>query len=118
MYKDTSSDTREIANALGASYVVEGSVRKGGDRVRITAQLVDANTGQNIWAERFDRDLADIFEVQDEITRSLAGAIMPELYVEQQKVILRKPPESLEANSSNDNASTAPATSDRSVLRP
>ena len=96
-YKGQSPDVRKVANELGAAYVVEGSVRKGGNRVRITAQLIDASNGQHIWAERYDRELTDVFEVQDEITMSLAGAIMPELYVEQQKVALRKPPGSLAA---------------------
>ncbi len=86
-----------MARELDAAYVVEGSVRKAGNRVRITAQLIDASNGQHIWAERYDRELTDVFEVQDEITMSLAGAIMPELYVEQQKIILRKAPENLEA---------------------
>ena len=96
-YKGQSPDIREVARELDAAYVVEGSVRKAGNRVRITAQLIDASNGQHIWAERYDRELTDVFEVQDEITMSLAGAIMPELYVEQQKIILRKAPENLEA---------------------
>lgn len=96
-YKGQSPDIRKVAGELGAAYVVEGSVRKGGNRVRITAQLIDASNGQHIWAERYDRELTDVFELQDEITMSLAGAIMPELYVEQQKVVMRKPPGSLEA---------------------
>jgi adenylate cyclase len=96
-YKGTSPDVRRLAEELGAGYVVEGSVRKGGNRVRITAQLIDAGTGHHIWAERYDRDLEDVFAVQDEITMSLAGAIMPEVSTAAQKLALRKPPESLEA---------------------
>ena len=96
-YKGQSPDIRKVADELGARYVVEGSVRKSGNRVRITAQLIDAVTGHHVWAERYDRDLTDVFAVQDEITMNLAGAIMPELSVEQQKLALRKPPENLEA---------------------
>ena len=96
-YKGKSTDVRQLARDLGARYVVEGSVRKGGNRVRITAQLIDTTTGHHIWAERYDRELEDVFEVQDEITMKLAGAIMPELSVAEQKLALRKPPENLEA---------------------
>ena len=67
-YKGQSPDIRKVADELGARYVVEGSVRKSGNRVRITAQLIDAVTGHHVWAERYDRDLTDVFAVQDEIT--------------------------------------------------
>ena len=97
VFKDTSIDIREVGEKLGARYVVEGSVRKAGNRVRINAQLIDAATGHHIWAERYDRELEDVFSVQDEITMNLAGAIMPELSVAQQKLALRKPPENMEA---------------------
>lgn len=96
-YKGTSLDVRRLADELGARYVVEGSVRKGGNRVRITAQLIDTATGHHIWAERYDRELEDVFAVQDEITMNVAGAVMPELSVAEQKAALRKPPGSLEA---------------------
>ena len=96
-FKGQSSDVRLVAEELGARYVVEGSVRKGGNRVRITAQLIDAATGHHVWAERYDRELEDVFAVQDEITMNLAGAIMPELSADQQKQALRKPPEDLKA---------------------
>ena len=96
-YKGTSPDVRSLAEELGARYVVEGSVRKGGNRVRITAQLIDTATGHHIWAERYDRELEDVFAVQDEITMKLAGAIMPELSVAEQKLAMRKPPENLQA---------------------
>ena len=96
-YKGRSPDIRQVAEELGARYVVEGSVRKSGNRVRITAQLIDASTGHHVWAERYDRVLEDVFEVQDEITMKLAGAIMPELSVAEQKQALRKPLENLEA---------------------
>lgn len=96
-YKGTSPDVRRLSKELGAQYVVEGSVRKGGNRVRITAQLIETATGHHIWAERYDRELEDVFSVQDEITMKLAGAIMPELSVAEQKLALRRPPESLKA---------------------
>jgi TolB-like protein len=78
-FRDSSVDIREIAERLGARYVVEGSHRQIGHRIRITAQLIDATTGSHIWAERYERDLADIFVIQDEITDSVIGAIEPEL---------------------------------------
>ena len=96
-FKGKSPDVRQVAKELGARYVVEGSVRKVGGRVRITAQLIDAATGHHIWAEPYDRELEDVFSVQDEITMKLASAIMPELSVAQQKLALRKPPENLNA---------------------
>jgi hypothetical protein len=71
---------KQVAEELGVGYVVEGSVRKGGDRVRITAQLNDVATGSHILAERYDRDLADVFAVQDEITEAIVAAIEPQLY--------------------------------------
>jgi TolB-like protein/class 3 adenylate cyclase/Flp pilus assembly protein TadD len=76
-YKGKSTDIRQVGRELGVRYVLEGSVRKAGNRVRITAQLIDANSGHHLWAERFDRALEDIFAVQDEITRNIAGAIAP-----------------------------------------
>lgn len=76
-YKGKSTDMRQVGRELGVRYVVEGSVRKAGNRVRITAQLIDAASGHHIWAERYDRALEDIFAVQDEITQSITGAIAP-----------------------------------------
>ena len=78
-YKNRAIDVRKVANELGVRYVLEGSVRKAGSRVRITAQLIDANTSAHLWASRYDRDLTDIFSVQDEITRSVVAAIEPEI---------------------------------------
>jgi tetratricopeptide (TPR) repeat protein len=77
--------------------VVEGSVRKGGDRVRITAQLNDVATGGHVWAERYDRGLADVFAVQDEITEAIVAAIEPQLYAAESFRAQRKPPDSLDA---------------------
>jgi adenylate cyclase len=78
-YKGQSPDIRKLAAELGADYVVEGSVRRAGQRIRVTAQLIDTATGSHIWAERYDRDLKDIFEVQDEITRHITTALSIEL---------------------------------------
>ena len=78
-FKGQAVDVRDLARQLGAGYVVEGSVRRAGSRVRITAQLLDAKSGNHIWAERYDRDLDDIFSLQDEITGTIAGRIEPEL---------------------------------------
>jgi tetratricopeptide (TPR) repeat protein len=78
-------------------YVLEGSVRKGGDRVRITAQLNDVATGSHIWAERYDRRLADVFAVQDEITEAIVAAIEPQLYAAENFRAQRKAPDSMDA---------------------
>jgi len=78
-YKSRSMDVKQISLELGIRYVLEGSVRKLGDRLRINVQLTDATSGGHHWAERFDRELTDIFELQDEIARSVAGAIEPHL---------------------------------------
>jgi TolB-like protein len=79
VYKHRAVDVKQVARELGVRYVLEGSVRRAGRRLRISAQLVDAATGAHHWAERYDRRLGDIFAVQDEITRSVAGAIEPYL---------------------------------------
>jgi adenylate cyclase len=78
-YKGKAIDVKTIARELGVRYVLEGSVRRSGNRLRITTLLIDATGGDHLWAERFDRDLADIFAIQDEITARAAGAIEPEL---------------------------------------
>src|SRR5256714_4592670 len=78
-YKGTAVDIKRAARELGVRYVLEGSVRKGGTRVRITAQLIDAATGNHIWADRYDGDLTDVFALQDKITNSVASAIEPRL---------------------------------------
>jgi adenylate cyclase len=96
-YKGRTVDIKQVGRELGVRYVLEGSVRKGGNRVRITAQLIDAITGTHVWADRYDRDLSDIFAVQDEITASVAGAIEPALAEAEQQRVLRKPPKSLDA---------------------
>ncbi len=91
-YKGTSLDIKRVGEELGASYVVEGSVRKGGNRVRITAQLIDTATGHHVWAERYDRKLDALFAVQDEITQRIAGAIEPELDMfERARAVAQRP---------------------------
>jgi len=97
IYKDKAVHMKQIAAELGDGYVVEGSVRKGGDRVRITAQLNDVATGSHIWAERYDRDLADVFAVQDEITEAIVAAIEPQIYAAENFRARRKPPDSMDA---------------------
>jgi len=96
-YKGKAVHIRQVAEELGASYVIEGSVRKVGDRVRITAQLNDVVTGSHVWAERYDRSLADVFELQDEITDSIVAAIEPQLYAAENFRSRRKPPGSMDA---------------------
>jgi TolB-like protein len=97
IYKGKAVHMKQVAEELGVGYVVEGSVRKSGDRVRITAQLNDVSTGSHIWAERYDRELADVFAVQDEITESIVAAIEPQLYAAEDFRARRKPPGSLDA---------------------
>ena len=97
IYKGKAVHMKQVAEELGVGYVVEGSVRKGGDRVRITAQLNDVATGSHIWAERYDRDLADVFAVQDEITEAIVAAIEPQLYAAENFRAQRKPPDSMDA---------------------
>ena len=97
IYKGKSVHIKQVAEELGAGYVVEGSVRRDGDRVRITAQLNDAATGSHLWAERYDRELADVFAVQDEIAQAVVAAIEPQLYAAESFRASRKPPDSMDA---------------------
>jgi adenylate cyclase len=78
-YKGKSPDIRQVGKELGARYVIEGSVRKAANRVRVTAQLINAETGHHVWAERYDRDVEDIFELQDQLTEQIAATVTPEL---------------------------------------
>jgi adenylate cyclase len=78
-YKNTALDVRRVGHELGARYVLEGSVRKAGGRVRVTGQLIDAETGHHIWAEKFDRPLDDVFAIQDELSQRIAATVAPEL---------------------------------------
>jgi adenylate cyclase len=96
-YRGRAVDVKLVGRELGVRYVLEGSMRKAGNRLRITAQLVDAATGNHVWAERYDREIADIFTVQDEITERVVAAIEPELYAAEHFRSQRKAPESLTA---------------------
>ena len=96
-YKGKAVHIKQAAGELGVRYVVEGSVRKSGDRVRITAQLNDTATGSHIWAEHYDRDLVDVFAVQDEITDAIVTAIEPQIYAAENYRSRRKPPNSVDA---------------------
>jgi adenylate cyclase len=96
-YKGQAVEVKQVARELGVRYVIEGSVRKAGSRIRVTAQLIDARSGRHVWAERYDRDLSDIFELQDEMTQMIAGALEPELSAAERERALRSPPESLDA---------------------
>jgi adenylate cyclase len=96
-YRGRAVDVRQVGRELGVRYVLEGSVRKGGDRVRITGQLIDALSGAHIWAERFDGTLADVFELQDRVAEGVAGAIEPTLRGAEIERARRKPTESLDA---------------------
>ena len=96
-YKGKSPDIRAVARELGVAYVLEGSVRKEGNRVRVTAQLIDGASGNHVWAQRYDRDLEDIFAVQDEITATLVGAIEPELGKAERERARAKRPDDLRA---------------------
>ncbi|HYF09402.1 MAG TPA: hypothetical protein VD970_17415 [Acetobacteraceae bacterium] len=90
-------DIRQVARELGVRYVLEGSVRTAAGRIRVTAQIADAETGQHVWAERYDRALDDVFAVQDEITASVVAAIEPQLYAREGLRAAARPPERLDA---------------------
>jgi adenylate cyclase len=96
-YKGTSPDVRKVARELGARYVLEGSVRMAGNRVRITGQLIDGNNGNHLWAERYDRDFHDLFAVQDEITARIVAAIEPEISSAEIRQVTKRPPGSFTA---------------------
>jgi adenylate cyclase len=96
-YKGQTTDAKTVAKELGVRYLLEGSVRKAGNRVRVSAQLIGGETGNQLWAERFDRQVTDVFDVQDEITELIVGALEPELgYAERSRIRLR-PTDSLDA---------------------
>ncbi len=96
-FKSTSTEIAEVARQFGVRYVLEGSVRRAGTRVRVTAQLIDAITGRHLLAERLDRDLIEVFAVQDEITARIVAAVRPTLYEAEQTRSLRKRPENIDA---------------------
>jgi adenylate cyclase len=96
-YKGQSPDIRDVARDLGVRYVLEGSVRQGGNRIRITGQLIDGETGSHLWAERYDRDLDDIFAVQDEVIQAIVSLIAPEIDNVERERAHRRPPGNLDA---------------------
>ena len=96
-YKGRAVDVKRVSQELGVRYVLEGSIRKAGDRVRITAQLIDATNGNHVWAERYDRGVEDVFALQDEMTETIISAIEPELGNVERARLLRRAPESLDA---------------------
>ncbi len=96
-YKGKAVEVTQVAKELGVRYVLEGSVRKAGNRVRITAQLIDATSGRHVWAERYDRQIEDIFDLQDEMSQTIVGAVEPELSAAERDRALAKPPENLDA---------------------
>ena len=124
---------KQVTQELGVRYVLEGSVRKAGNRVRITGQLIDTTTGAHIWADRFDGALDDIFELQDQVASSVAGAIEPKLRHSEIERAIRKPTASLDAydlylralgrlhkfhrrRSARSDRAPAPGADDRSIL--
>jgi len=96
-YKGRMVNVKQIGRELGVRYVVEGSVRKAGDRLRITAQLIDASTAAHLWAGRFDGTLAEVFELQDQVATSIVGAITPRVEIAEIERANRKPTENLDA---------------------
>ena len=96
-FKGAAKDVRQIADDLGVRYIVEGSVRRGGDRIRVTAQLIDAQTGGHVWADKWDRVVDDLFAVQDELTAAIVTAVEPEMGAHERKLARARPPESLTA---------------------
>jgi len=96
-FRGQSQNLKQVATELGARYIVEGSVRKGGNRVRITAQLIDAEEDHHLWSERWDRTLEDIFDVQDEVSEAIARRVSPSVTGHEQNRLIRKRPENLSA---------------------
>jgi adenylate cyclase len=96
-WKGKSEDVREVGRQLGVRYVLEGSVRKAGDRIRVSAQLIDAENGGHLWAEKYDHDCHDILSLQDGLTQSVVGAIQPEILVREGHRAARKSPSNLDA---------------------
>ncbi len=96
-YKGTAPDVRQVGEELGVKYVLEGSVRKAGSRVRVTGQLIEATTGNHIWAEKYDREMADVFDLQDELTSTIVGKIEPEIGHAERMRAVNKPTENLTA---------------------
>ena len=113
-YKGRAVDVRTISRELGVRYVLEGSVRRAGDRVRVTAQLIDAFSGNHLWAEKYDRVLEDVFDVQEEVTQSIVGALAPHIHAAEQNLAKRLRPGNLKAH---DLAMRANANSNDAIRR-
>jgi adenylate cyclase len=96
-YKGRAVRAQEIRRDLGVRYIVEGSVRRAGDQVRVTVQLIDSETGSHVWADRYDRELGDIFDLQDELTQAIVATLPGRLLVAEEKRIRRKPPQQMAA---------------------
>jgi adenylate cyclase len=96
-YKGRSTDVKQVAAELGVKYLLEGSVRRAANRLRVNAQLIDATTGNHVWAQRYDRELEDIFAVQDELTDAIVGAIAPEFLSSEARQAKQKAPSQLDA---------------------
>ena len=96
-YKGRTVDVKQVGRELGVRYVLEGSVRKAGNRMRIAGQLIDAETGAHLWADRFEGALEDMFDLQDHVTSGVVAAIAPKLQREEIKRARRKPTENLDA---------------------
>lgn len=96
-YKGKAIDVRQVGKELGVQYVLEGSVRKGGDKIRVTAQLIETATGKHIWANRYDGKLDDIFDLQDQITETIVATLEPEFHRAEAERVAQKRPESMEA---------------------
>jgi TolB-like protein len=96
-YKGQAIDVRDVAAQLGVRYILEGSVRRADNRVRVTGQLIDAANGNHLWAEKYDRELADIFALQDDITTRVIGSVGPQILVAEAARVQKKPPQSIDA---------------------
>ena len=96
-YKGKSVDVRHVGRELGVRYVLEGSIRRGGDRVRVSVQLIDAQTGAHCWAEHYDREISDVFEVQDEVPRTVAAILAAHVSKAEAERTVRKPPAAWQA---------------------
>jgi TolB-like protein len=97
VYRDQAMDIRALGKALGASFLLEGSLRKAGNRIRLTAQLINVNTGKHVWADRYDRELEDIFAIQDELVHAIVATLADRLATAETERSMRKPPENLVA---------------------
>jgi len=96
-YKGEAVDVRQVASQLGVRYILEGSVRRSASRVRVSGQLIDAAGGNHLWADRYDRELSDIFELQDEITNRVIDSVSPQILLAEAARVRRKPPQSIDA---------------------